>query len=246
MQRYKGEVYATDLIGCGTIGGDTWDPNVRGLFFPLSWVQQCETLIQTIRRPCAVICQGAIAPVGVVLASRDCERRTKKVSHLILASPPEYNDMIHPLPQKDLEWNYNFYRSPVTGGFAFGALENRSAIWLFSNLFLFDSPISINDSFVTNAAEECRNPKLRPPIMAFNAGLLLHRSLRDDLASIQQPTLILSGVADIRNNGRQGYKTGMKDCTLKTIRGKNILPWESSGEVCEELTDFILRRSQEK
>ena len=113
----------------------------------------------------------------------------------------------------------------------------------FSNLFLFDSPITVDDIFVTNAIKECRDSNkvlLRNPIKAFNSGLLLHRSLKVELDSIRQPTLILCGESDsLRNKNRQGYQDFMKRCTLKIIRGKNILPWEFPEEVCNELVEFI-------
>ena len=64
-----GDVYAPDLIGTG--GGDTWDPAERGLFVPLDWARGCEALWrQEIRRPCVVVTQGGLAPVGVLLAAR--------------------------------------------------------------------------------------------------------------------------------------------------------------------------------
>lgn len=241
MQKYRGEVYAIDLIGCGTIGGDMWDPQIRGMFFPRTWSEQCASLLlqRDIRRPCAVVCQGAVAPVGVLLT----HSYPQFVSHLTLTSPPEYKDMIQPIPNFSLERNYRFYQSPVWGNLAFSALENRRAIQLFSNLFLFDSPITVDDIFVTNAIKECRDSNkvlLRNPIKAFNSGLLLHRSLKVELDSIRQPTLILCGESDsLRNKNRQGYQDFMKKCTLKIIRGKNILPWEFPEEVCNELVEFI-------
>jgi pimeloyl-ACP methyl ester carboxylesterase len=241
MQQYQGEVYAIDLIGCGTIGGDMWDPQIRGMFFPRTWSEQCLSLLLQrgdIRRPCAVVCQGAVAPVGVLLT----HFYPHYVSHLILTSPPEFNDMIQPIPTSSLERNYRFYQSPVWGSLAFSALENRRAIQLFSNLFLFESPITAHDIFVTKAIEECKDSNyllLRNPIKAFNAGLLLHRSLKVELESIRQPTLILCGESDkLRNNNRQGYQEIMNDCTLKVIPGKNILPWEFPEEVCNEIIQF--------
>mmetsp|Transcript_15378 Transcript_15378/g.28966 ORF Transcript_15378/g.28966 Transcript_15378/m.28966 type:complete len:213 (-) Transcript_15378:414-1052(-) len=45
-------LYAPDLIGCGlSHGADTWDPERIGLFFPLSWVEGVETLINSVALP---------------------------------------------------------------------------------------------------------------------------------------------------------------------------------------------------
>ena len=172
MHQYQGDVYAVDLIGCGTIGGDIWDPDVHGMFFPLTWVQQCEILLQkVIRHPCAVVCQGAVAPVGVLLTWRDCQMQCTPentsatrsnqsfISHLILSSPPTYKAMIEPLSMSTLHRNYQFYHS-FLGGLAFDALENRLAIQLYSNLFLFDNPA--DETFTTNAVTECKNQNTGP------------------------------------------------------------------------------------
>ena len=45
-------LYAPDLIGCGLgHGADAWDPEKIGLFFPLSWVEGVESLINEVALP---------------------------------------------------------------------------------------------------------------------------------------------------------------------------------------------------
>jgi len=45
-------IYAPDLIGCGLEhGADAWIPEEKGLFFPLSWVEGVETLMETVVIP---------------------------------------------------------------------------------------------------------------------------------------------------------------------------------------------------
>jgi pimeloyl-ACP methyl ester carboxylesterase len=120
-----GAVYAPDLIGCGIDNGsDAWVPEERGLFFPLSWAKGCETMIQKIilpssnpissllgKKKVAVVTQGGLAPVGVMLAARNPDT----VSNLIMTSPPTWNDMTAAVPEAELEKNYNFLRSPLGG-----------------------------------------------------------------------------------------------------------------------------------
>ena len=88
-------------MGCGVKnGGDAWDPDCRGLSFPLGWVKVCESLLQTAivqdpgtrrtGRGCVVVCQGGLAPVGVMLAARILLTIVK----LVMTSPPAWNDMI--------------------------------------------------------------------------------------------------------------------------------------------------------
>ncbi len=80
-----GEVFAPDLIGCGA--SDAWVPEERGLFLPLDWSRGCEALWRArIRRPCVVVAQGGLAPVGVQLAAREADDWSggRAVSRLVL------------------------------------------------------------------------------------------------------------------------------------------------------------------
>ncbi|CAB9504445.1 expressed unknown protein [Seminavis robusta] len=238
-----GAVYAPDLIGCGIDNGsDAWNPQERGLFFPLSWVKGCETLLQQVimqsnynnnnplssllpqKKTVTVVTQGGLAPVGVMLAARNPDT----VSRLVMSSPPTWAEMTTPVPEAELEKNYNFLQSNL-GGVAFGALESEWAIRFFSNLFLFQG--NADDTWMQECLQECRHVNARPPIQAFNAGLMQHRSYQEELTALSQPTTIVQGKGD--NNRiplRQEYETEMKDCSVVTLpEGLNVLPWESAG-----------------
>jgi len=247
-------IYAPDLIGCGLDhGADAWDPEEKGLFFPLSWVEGVETLINEIVIPkwegtrpllplsrflgdradrsgeggCLVIAQGGLAPVGIVLA----ERNPLQVRSLMLTSPPSYEDVTTPVPEGELRRNYDFLRSAVIGGLAFAALESRGVIEFFSNLFLFRDVC--DKRWLDETLRESRYPEARTPVQAFNAGLLQHRSFERELRELTQPVLIVSGDSDKRVEGRQSYGTELKNCKLVTIEGCNVMPWENPDEVIE-------------
>jgi len=240
-------IYAVDLIGCGLENGsDKWDPEEEGLFFPLSWVQGVETLIQSVVLPecrkgkkdqsnssgCVVVVQGGIANVGVMLASRN---PGSVVSRLIMTSPPIFKDMINPVPQDELERNYNFLRSKIWGGLAFALLETRPIIRIFSNLILFKEECDESwlDKTINGAYVEARTP-----IQAFNAGLLNHRSFEEELSTLEQPVLVLSGSSDKRNEDRNMYATKMKNCTMRVLDGLNVLPYENARDTVEAIEKF--------
>lgn len=247
---WEGEVYAPDLIGCSLDGGDTWDPNQRGLFLPLDWVRGCETLLnEIIEKSCIVVTQGGLAPVGVMLTHRNSQTtpdgsslsKSSFVSGLVLTSPPAWKDMITPIPESELARNYDFLRSPIWGSLAFNILETKWAVQFFSNLFLFEDDCDVE--WLTKALSFRENislprQKLRPPIFAFNAGLLNHRSYEEDMKEITQPTIILSGTNDKRVENRYGYMKDMQNCSLKSIKGCNVLPWENAQGICDTITDF--------
>ena len=185
--------------------------------------------------------QGGLAPVGVMLAKRNPSR----VSHLVLTSPPTWKDMTTAIPPSELEFNYRFLSSPLVGPLAFGLLETKWAVEFFSNAFLFAN--QCDDEWLNRACNndddnDARNNN-RPPVMAFNAGLCNHRSFQEELTTLPQPTLVLSGDTDRRQEQRVEYANQMMDCRLETLPGQNVLPWESPQDVAKALEAFLLPTS---
>uniref|UniRef100_A0A7S1V0P4 AB hydrolase-1 domain-containing protein n=1 Tax=Grammatophora oceanica TaxID=210454 RepID=A0A7S1V0P4_9STRA len=230
-------IYVPDLIGCGA--SERWEPDVKGLAFPLGWAQGVETLVNEIvlekrqklfasPRSCVVVVQGGLAPVGVLLAARN----PQSVSHLVLTSPPTWRDMTTPIPTAELDRNMNFLTNPVIGPIAFGILESRCAIEFFSNAFLFEHKC---DALWLEQCTKDLSKGVRPPVTAFNAGLCNHRAFEEELTALPQPALVLSGMADKRYKDRRDYFGNMKACTLQLLPGQNVLPWESPKEVIDAI-----------
>jgi len=228
------DIFCPDLIGCGNVG-DEWKPDERGLFFPLDWVRQLETLLSDERflngRPCVVITQGGLAPVGVMLASRNPDL----VKYLVLCSPPTWREMTTAIDPYELKRNYDFLTSKL-GSYAFRLLESRKAIQFFSDLFLFKE--KADEKWLERATSEC-NSKVRPAIAVFNSGLLNHRSFQEELVELTQPTLMLTGDTDSRAKGRTFYSNEIKFLSDKVISGRNVLPWESLSATIDEVKAFI-------
>jgi len=241
-------IYAPDLIGCGIYhGADAWNPDKNGLFFPLSWVEGVETLLNTIVIPrwkegklpffrdnssgCLVVAQGGLAPVGLMLA-----KRNQCISDLMLTSPPTYNDITTAIPQPELTKNYNFLSSPILGRLAFTLLESRDVIQFFSDLFLFQD--KCDEEWLDEAQKElCK--EARPPVQAFNAGLLQHRSFEEELRDMAQPLWIVSGEGDKRVKDRQPYQSELGEkCKLISISGLNVLPYENPDDVVKLIQDI--------
>ena len=241
--------YCPDLIGCGLQhGADAWNPETRYLDLPLEWVKACEVLMNQVIRPQQqpfaffqssnkkfdVVVQGGLAPVGILLAHRN----PKLVKSLTLCSPPTWKDMVTPLPEKEIEKNLNFLRSPLFGKYAFDFLESANNIRFFSNLFLFSRPC--DEQWVEKALEEAR-PEARPPVQEFNAGVCMKaKSYEDELRSLRQPVLVLSGKDDTRarREGREEYTQSMRQCSLKSTNGKSVIPWEFPDDVREAVQEF--------
>lgn len=259
------EVFAPDLIGCGLENGSCppWIPDVKGMSFPLGWVNALEKLIHTevanpeprvggllgglfprsnTPRSCVVVAQGGMTPVGVLLASRNPTAMANDggggVSHLVLTSSQTWEDMVVPVPEPEMARNYDFLKSPVLGKMAFYFLESRWAVRFFSNAFLFLE--TCDEEWVDRCTRtDAIRPEARAPIMAFNSGFLNHRSYEEELRTLEQPTLVLSGTGDKRVENRVKYGELMHRCELRSIPGTNVLPWESPGYVCAAIQTFL-------
>lgn len=216
-------IFAPDLLGCGLDhGASAWDPDEQGLFFPLSWVEGIETLIneKVNDEGCTVVVQGGLAPVGFLLAARN----SQKVKRLILTSPPTHEDTVNAVNEDELQRNYDVLRSNFPGSFIFRLLEMRSLIKLFSDLFLFED--GCDDRWLDETQREIR-VEGRTPVQAFNAGLLEHRGYLDELREIAQPVTIVSGNSDKRASDREGFRADVMNCELISLDGCNVLPWEN-------------------
>lgn len=178
-----------------------------------------------------VVTQGGLAPIGVLLASRNPTR----VGNLIMASPPTWQDMTTAVPEVELTRNYNFLRSPLWGNLAFRLLESRSAIEFFSNRFLFSNPC---DTRWLEKAENEFSVQTRPPVQVFNAGFCMNRGLEPELTTLVQPTLIVQGVDDKRR--RSEYVDKLGNCLIETLPGQNVLPWEYPEEFAKLLLTTVI------
>lgn len=151
------ELFIPDLIGCGD--GDVWIPEERGLFLPLDWVRACEALWrQSIRRPCIVVVQGGLAPVGVRMCARENDewQGGRAVCGLVLTSPPTWDDMVNPALESKVQDNYERLSSRL-GQRAFDILENRFFIRFFSNLFLFGKGRKADDRWLDLCCQGVRD-----------------------------------------------------------------------------------------
>jgi pimeloyl-ACP methyl ester carboxylesterase len=247
-------LYAPNLIGCGVSeGSDAWNPDERGLSFPLGWAQGCEALMaraltesntcpwrfslfesnnnnKKTSRKWTVLAQGGLAPVAILIAARNPET----VDKMILTSPPTWKDLTSAVPEAELAQNYNFLRNPLWGNLAFKLLETRGVIEFFSNQFLFADRCDIE---WLDRAEQELGLASRPPVISFNAGFCQHRSFFEELCSISQSTLIIAGDGDKRP--RAEYAERMKNCRLDVLSGLNVLPWEAPTETIRSIKTFL-------
>ena len=226
-----GEIYVPDLMGCGSSEA----PRERALSALEDWSAGCEELWRQHmgKRPCVVVAQGGLAPLGVRLAHW-CGQEMA-VAGLVLTSPPTWGDMTTAIPTSELELNLRALSTPL-GSAAVGLLENYGAIKFFSNLFLFEE--ACDDSWLEAACAGC-GVAVRPPVIQFNAGVLQARSYEVPLRDMDTPTLVVSGRSDKREADRQAYGAEMRACELLTLPGCNVVPWENPRETADAIAAFV-------
>jgi pimeloyl-ACP methyl ester carboxylesterase len=234
LKEWKGgEVFAADLIGCGD--SEPWVPGEKGMFVPLDWVRSLEALwAQEIGRPCVVVCQGGLGPLAVQIAARS----RADVAGLVLASPPNFDDMRAGLDQKKVESNWMWLTSPP-GQLSYYLLRLRAFVEFFSNLFLFAGGAA--DEEWLEAACKGATPDARYPVFAFNSGLVIAKGYEDELQLLSRrslPILVLSGAEDGRTQKREAAARSLDSCRLLTLAGKNVLPWENPRETAAALLEF--------
>ena len=239
-----GDVWAFDLVGCGE--SDPWNPDEKGLFIPLDWVRQAESLWREhINKPVVVVAQGGLAPIGVYLASRETDSwsGSRAVRSLILASPPSWEEIAKDSDSAEVERNFRWMASPL-GALSYRLLRTRAFVEFFSNLFLFDKELGAADERWLREACDGATLEARWPVLAFNAGLVGCAGLETQLRSLTQPLLVLSGAADRRVTARREFADAVPACRLESLSaGCNVLPWESPDEFARTVAAFAQREN---
>ena len=108
----------------------------------------------------------------------------------------------------------------------------------FSDRFLFAS--SADDRFL-DACEAETGFEYRWPVLAFNAGLVGMTPLREEMAALRQPVLVLFGESNGKPTSeasRRGYRDELGRCIVRALPGRNVLPWESAALTAEEVARF--------
>ena len=128
------------------------------------------------------------------------------------------------------------------GGSLGSRLKAFSPLWGSSQVASFTAPDHAGEAdqrWLDEACNDC-GARVRPPVVAFNSGLLSAREYATELAAATCPTLVLSGQADKRVTGRRPYATEMQRCELQSLPGANVLPWEAAHESCAAIAEFAV------
>jgi pimeloyl-ACP methyl ester carboxylesterase len=226
-------LHAPDLLGTGSSA--PFDPSSSGLFFPLDWARQVESLYASLNTtsPVALVSQGGVAPVALVLAARG----KIPLEKLLLLSPPTLETLTAPVPQSKFALNYRLLTFPLWKPLVVSLLSFPPLVSFFADRVLLSSP---SPPFVGECVSELRrSPHAAEPVFVFNAGGLFLRSYAPEMAAATCPVAIVSGEDDSRGRieGRMGLPEAFEraeSVSLETVQGfKNVMPYEAPEALAE-------------
>eukprot|EP00588_Corethron_pennatum_P019783 CAMPEP_0194330458 /NCGR_PEP_ID=MMETSP0171-20130528/52083_1 /TAXON_ID=218684 /ORGANISM="Corethron pennatum, Strain L29A3" /LENGTH=324 /DNA_ID=CAMNT_0039091563 /DNA_START=56 /DNA_END=1027 /DNA_ORIENTATION=+ len=230
VQEWEGNwLIVPDLIGCGD--SDSFDPRDDGMFVPLDWTRQLESLCREVSpfRSLVAVSQGGMAPVALSLATRQSDNwdGPVKIDRVIIASPPTYEEMSRGIPTAEVQRNFAQLSSLPGRAVGYPLLCKKVFIKFFSDLFLFEG--ESDEAWLEKCMKESKKEGAMWPVFAFNSGFVVGKGYQDELSDLAKPLLIVNGSSDKRATDRVEYgKPENGGGTMEFVDGCNVIPYENA------------------
>lgn len=246
-QRFCGEWYNTnddniiynpDLLGCGE--SDTpWKA-----YTPLDWAKQLQYFLQTVvQKPVIVISQGALSPVAIELFKLE----PNLITGLIFSGPTAWSVTIKNAPKWQQKLLWSVFSSPI-GNWFFRYARTRKFLSSFSKKQLFASSEAVDEEWLDTLSADAENMGGRYAVFSFLARFW-QRDYSGDIAAIHKPTLIVLGetASAISKEGKTetpdermaDYLTCLPQGRGIKIKGRNVLPYESTVDFVLAISSFV-------
>ncbi len=236
-------IYNPDLLGCG----ESDMPRIA--YTPMDWAEQLQYFIKNIiQKPVVLVVQGALFPVAIELV----KKQPDLIAALILSGPPAWSIITKATPewQQKVLWNLLF-DSP-SGNLFYRYARRKKFLQDFSIKQLFASVDDVDDEWLDTLGKGAKNPASRYAVFSFLAGFW-RKDYQKAIESIMQPTLAVFGetASSISQTGKQDipekrlgdYSLHLPQGSAIKIRGRNVLPYESTVEFVEAITPFVNKLS---
>jgi len=231
-QGFQNSIYNPDLLGCG----DSDKPTAA--YTPDDWAAQLGHFIRTvIRRPVAVIAQGATFPIALRLVERTEEQGWVKA--LVLGGPPGWALMTTPTSSTTQKLLWNLLFSGPVGAAFFRYARREAFLKSFPRRQLFDDEQAIDREWLDHLEQDAGDTAGRYAVFSFLAGFW-RKDYTDTIETLPQPTLVLfgqeaSGIdriskADDAQKRLKDYLKHIPHSSGKLISGRNVLPYEATEE----------------
>lgn len=239
-QKPQFTIYNPDLLGCGK--SDL--PHVA--YDPKDWASQLKYFIENIvKKPVILVVQGASFPIAIYLSAGDL--KTDLIKGLILSGPPAWNIMTNGNNMRISEIIWNLFFDSFVGSLFYQYARRRQFIQSFSIKELFAEAKDVDNNWLDMLEKSAIDPKNRYAVFSFLAGFW-RKDYTKLMKQINLPTLMLLGekASSVSKDGFKEspekrielYQQNMPNLTAKFIKGRNVLPYESTVEFVEQVNDF--------
>ncbi len=233
-------IYNPDLLGCG----ESEMPSVA--YYPIDWAEQLEYFLEKIvQRPVILIVQGALFPVAVSLVK--LQQKSNLISGLILSGPPQLEFMQKPSSPRQKKLRWNLFYSPIGKAF-YRYVRSRKFLDSFSKKKLFANPNQVDQEWLDTLEKGAKNSQSQYAVFSFLAGFW-RQDFSQAIAQIHQQTLVLVGsqASNISKTNKtetpeqrmNSYLKYLPQAKGNQISGRNVLPYESTGEFVQAVSEFL-------
>lgn len=241
---HRNPIYNPDLLGCG----DSDKPHVA--YRPGDWAEQLQHFLQTVvQKSVIVLVQGALFPVAIELVQQQTEPNL--IGGLVLAGPPALRLLSQQPRDLQHRLTWNLLDSPFGKGF-YRYARRREFLRSFSTRQLFANDAQVDAEWLEMLKVGAENPDSRHAVFAFLAGFW-RQNYQAAIASMTQPTLVVLGekASSISREGKQEtpeqrlaeYLALLPNATGFKMRGRNVLPYESTAEFVTAIAPFVAAQS---
>ena len=241
-QNPNSKIYNPDLLGCGE--GDL--PTVA--YYPADWAAQLKYFMQTeVKQPVTLVVQGASFPIAIKLTQI---LESPAIASLVLSAPPAWRTITDPAKpkQQKLLWNLLFDSPLGLGKLFYLYARRRQFIESFSIRQLFADAQEVDRHWLDELTAGAADLKSRYAVFSFLAGFW-REDYTSDIAQITQQTLVVFGeqTSSISREGKpetveervEMYTAHLPQGRGQVISGRNVLPYESTGEFVEVVSNFL-------
>jgi pimeloyl-ACP methyl ester carboxylesterase len=231
-------IYSPDLLGCGE------SERPQKAYTPVDWAKQLQFFLENVvQKPVIVIAQGALFPVAIELF----KLAPNLITGLILSGPTAWKVTTKNAPKWEQKLLWSIFSSPI-GNLFFRYARTRKFLSSFSQKQLFASSAAVDEEWLDTLAADAQNMAGRYAVFSFLAKFW-QRDYSGDIAAINKPTLIVlgdrssaiskEGKTDTPDERMTDYLTCLPQGRGIKIKGRNVLPYESTIDFVAAISPFI-------
>ncbi|WP_016949295.1 alpha/beta fold hydrolase [Anabaena sp. PCC 7108] len=235
---HHNSIYNLDLLGCGE------SDMPRKAYTPIDWAKQLQHFLQTVvKKPVILIAQGALSPVAIELVKLE----PNLIAGIIFSGPTAWSVTTKNAPKWQQKLLWSIFDSPIGNAF-FRYARTRKFLASFSTEKLFASADTVDEEWLNTLSADAQNMGGRYAVFSFLARFW-QRDYSGDIAAIVQPTLVVlgdiasaiskEGKAETPDERLADYLACLPQGQGIKIKGRNVLPYESTSEFVAAISPFV-------